>query len=188
MDLIRKIYNRVNLLQFIIRRLILPIKENIDIEKGVTISQKVVIDTRSNIKGGKIKVGEYTELLHGVCLMTYGGQIQIGKRCSINPYTVIYGHGNGVFIGDDVLIAGHCLIIPSNHNFENINQTINQQGLNSKGITINNDVWIGAGCKILDGVTIESGAIIAAGAVINKNVPKNAIMGGVPAKIIKYRR
>lgn len=187
MGLIRKIYNRVNILRHKLKVLTLKQLENIEIGKMVLISPNVLIDTHSNGKNGQISIGDGTELLHGVCLMTYGGKIHIGERCSINPYTVIYGHGKGVQIGNDVLIAGHCMIIPANHNFDDINKKINQQGLNSKGIIIKNNVWIGSGCKILDGVTIDSGAIIAAGCVVTKDVPENAIVGGVPSKIIKYR-
>ncbi|RZJ66074.1 MAG: acyltransferase [Flavobacterium sp.] len=137
--------------------------------------------------GGIIEVGKKTELLHGSLLMAYGGKITIGENCSINPYTVLYGHG-GLTIGNNVLIASHCVIIPSNHNFDDISIPINHQGETKKGISISDDVWIGAGCRILDGVTIGKGAIIAAGAVVNKDVPEYAIMGGVPAKLIRMRK
>jgi acetyltransferase-like isoleucine patch superfamily enzyme len=90
-------------------------------------------------------------------------------------------------IGDNVLIAGHTMIIPSNHNSQDLQIPINQQGENSKGIIIEDDVWIGAGCKILDGVCIKSGAIIGAGSVVTKDIPPNAIIAGVPGKLIKYR-
>jgi acetyltransferase-like isoleucine patch superfamily enzyme len=137
--------------------------------------------------GGEILIGKNNEFLHGVCLMTYGGKIKIGNNCSINPYTIIYGHGKGVSIGDNVLIAGHTMIIPVNHVFERMDTPICSQGTVSKGITIENNVWIGAGCKILDGIHIGTGAIIAAGSVVNKDIPKNVIVAGVPSKIIKNR-
>jgi len=119
--------------------------------------------------------------------MTYGGSIIIGDRCSINPHTVIYGHGKGTVIGNDVLIAAHCVIIPANHNFSDASRPINAQGVNSKGIIIHDNVWIGAGCTILDGVEIGAGAIVAAGCVVNRDVPENVIVGGVPCRIIKKR-
>lgn len=187
MDIVKKIYNRIDLFRFKWRRATLPIKENIQIGNHVRIHPRVTIDTRSHAKGGEIVIGNHSEVLHGSCLMAYGGKIKIGERCSINSNTIIYGHGKGVNIGNDVLIAGHCLIVPANHNFEKVDQPINQQGINSKGIIIKNNVWIGSGCRILDGIIIESGAIIAAGAVVTKDVPKNAIVGGIPSKVIKYR-
>ncbi len=136
--------------------------------------------------GGTITIGKDTHLLYGVLIMTYGGNIEIGERCSINPYSILYGHGN-LKIGNDVLIAAHTIIIPANHVFDNVEKPINIQGISAKGITIEDNVWIGAGCKILDGVTIGKGAIIAAGAVVNKNVPPYTIVGGVPAKELKKR-
>lgn len=148
------------------------------------IEKSVIID---NSNEGKIVIADNTIISHGCLLMSYGGQIRIGKKCNINPYTIIYGHGNGIIIGNDVLIAGHCLLIPSNHIFSDINIPINQQGEKSLGIIIEDDVWIGAGCKILDGVLIGKGAIIAAGSVVNKSIPPNTIVGGVPAKFIKNR-
>lgn len=159
-------------------------KKNVNIHSSVRISGSVQFDTRY---GGTITVGNNTELLTGVLLMTYGGNILIGNYCSINPYTILYGHGN-LTIGNNVLIAAHCVLIPANHKFADISIPINSQGITKKGITIEDDVWIGTGCKILDGVTIGKGAVIAAGAVVNKDVQAYTIVGGVPAKIIKIRK
>ena len=138
--------------------------------------------------GGEINIGNNNEFLFGVCLMTYGGSIRIGDNCSINPYTIIYGHGKGTIIGDNVLIAGHCMIIPSNHIYNDINIPINKQGEKSKGIVIEDDVWLGTGVKILDGVKIGKGAIVAAGAVVNSDVPSYSVYAGIPAKKIKERK
>ena len=157
---------------------------NIKVDSSVRIYPNVVLDADY---GGSITVGAKSELLHGVILMTYGGNIKIGENCSINPYTVLYGHGN-LTIGNNVLIAGHVLIIPANHIFDDLSVPVNQQGETRKGIVIEDNVWIGSGCRILDGVVIKSGAIIAAGAVVNRDVPSNTIVGGVPARIIKTRK
>jgi acetyltransferase-like isoleucine patch superfamily enzyme len=153
------------------------------INPSVKIYPNVVLNTEY---GGTITIGAKSELLHGVILMTYGGNIIIGNKCSINPYTILYGHGN-LTIGNNVLIAGHTLIIPANHIYTDINKPINVQGLTMKGIIIEDDVWIGSGCRILDGVTIGKGAIVAAGAVVNKTVEPYTIVGGIPAKLIKNR-
>ena len=80
------------------------------------------------------------------------------------------------------------MIIPSNHNFIRVDVPINSQGAKSIGIVIEDDVWIGHGCSILDGVTIGRGSVIAAGSVVNKNVLPMTVVAGVPAKQIGERR
>jgi acetyltransferase-like isoleucine patch superfamily enzyme len=159
-------------------------KKNLKIGKKNKLHRSVFFDLS---KGGKIILGSYNEILNGCILMPYGGSIIIGDNCSINPYTILYGHGKGLTIGNNVLIAGHCLIIPANHVYRETDKTINKQGIDSKGIDIEDDVWIGAGCKILDGVKIGRGAIIAAGSVVNKSVASFTLVAGVPAKFLRNR-
>jgi acetyltransferase-like isoleucine patch superfamily enzyme len=184
MALIKWLYHLLRNFGYKWRRFILTRNEKIRIDPSSQIYPACKIVTN---QGGNIAIGAGNEIMFGVCMMTYGGFIKIGDRCSINPYTIIYGVDKGTVIGNDVLIAGHCLIIPCNHIFGSIEKPINQQGYSSKGIVIEDNVWIAAGCQILDGVRIGSGAIIAAGSVVNKDVPPNAIVGGVPAKLIKMR-
>ncbi|HET6224881.1 MAG TPA: acyltransferase [Bacteroidia bacterium] len=157
--------------------------EKVQVDSSVTVASTAVVEIRY---GGEISIDAYTELLDGVLVLSYGGKIKIGKKCSINAYTIVYGHG-GVTIGDAVLIAGHCMIIPNNHNYKDKHVAIRDQGSTSKGIVIENDVWIGHGCSILDGVTIGKGAVIAAGSVVNRSVEPYTIYAGVPAKKIKDR-
>ncbi|HMO34365.1 MAG TPA: DapH/DapD/GlmU-related protein [Lacibacter sp.] len=149
-----------------------------------TIGRSVEFDTTL---GGDIIIGDNNEILTGCLIMTYGGTVRIGSQCSINPYTIVYGHGAGTVIGNNVLIAGHCMIIPANHVISRTDIPIRQQGVSSKGIIIEDDVWIGSGCRILDGVTIGRGAVVAAGSVVNKSVEPYSIVAGVPAKLIKKR-
>lgn len=176
----------LNLLERIVYRVRLwriVLNENIEISSSAVLSGTCVMDVS---KGGKISIGEQTQIHHGVLLMTYGGNIQIGNRCSINPYCLVYGHG-GVMIGDDVLIAGGCMIIPANHRFADNARSIKGQGVTKVGITIESDVWIGHGCSILDGTTIGRGAVIAAGTVVNRDIPPMSVVAGVPAKVIRSR-
>jgi acetyltransferase-like isoleucine patch superfamily enzyme len=157
--------------------------ENLIIGNNTYIEDDAKIRIR---EGGNIKIGDNCEILDGALISTYGGNITIGNNCSINPYTMIFGTG-GVTIGNNVLIAAQCMIVPVNHNFDQRHIPISEQGHNAKGILIEDDVWIGHGCSILDGVTIGQGAIIAAGSVVNKNIERFSVNGGVPVKKIKDR-
>lgn len=158
-------------------------ENNIFLCTTTKITESAKVETRF---GGEIFIGENTEVLDGVLILTYGGKIKIGNDCSINPYTIIYGHG-GVEVGNNVLIAGHCMIIPNNHNFSNKNISIREQGNTSKGIIIEDDVWIGHACSILDGVTLGKGSVISAGSVVTKSVEPYTIVAGIPAKTINKR-
>lgn len=135
---------------------------------------------------GQIRLGRNCHILRRAILASYGGEIVLGDRVSVNPYTVIYGHG-GVSIGSHTRIAAQVTIIPANHSFDDPDTPITDQPMRCQGIRIGEDVWIGAGARILDGVTIGNGAIIAAGAVVNKDVPEMMIYGGVPAREIGCR-
>ncbi len=156
---------------------------NIHVEDFYKIAPSAIVASKY---GGKISIGKNTLIWENAILMTYGGNIKIGSSCIINPFSIIYGHG-GTSIGNNVLIAAHCMIVPSNHNYAETSIPITEQGNTSKGIRIEDDVWIAHGCSILDGVTIGKGAIIGAGSVVNKDIPAYSIAAGVPARVIKSR-
>lgn len=158
-------------------------QKRVQLDSSVFLHPTAVIDTRY---GGCVRIGKQCEIREGVIISAHGGSIEIGNMCSINPYSVLYGHG-GLWIGNNVLIAAHCAIVPANHIFTSPHQTIQSQGIRSLGIKIENDVWIGAGTKVLDGVTIHSGAVIGAGSVVCKDVPPMSISVGVPARSIRLR-
>lgn len=127
------------------------------------------------------------------------GKVTIGKFTSLwGPGIFIMGRLNGIKIGRFCSIARYVSIQEDNHNSNRVttyflernllNEPLNENAEVSKGkINIGNDVWIGAGAQILSGVTVGDGAIVGAGAIVTKNVPSYAIVGGNPAKVIKYR-
>ena len=93
----------------------------------------------------------------------------------------------GIEIGNDVSIAHDVSIISFEHVYDNLNIPIKDQGLKSKKIKINDNVWVAAKAVLLAGTVINSGAIIGASAVVTKSCEKNTIYGGIPAKAIKKR-
>ncbi|MGM9551170.1 MAG: glycosyltransferase [Clostridia bacterium] len=113
-----------------------------------------------------------------------GREIEIGNNSSIGLNARISGP---LSIGDDVMMGPNVSIYTQNHETENIYKPMRLQTAPKKKVTIGNDCWIGANAIILPGVTIGNGVIVGAGAVVSKDVPDMAVVGGVPAKIIKYR-
>ena len=110
----------------------------------------------------------------------FGKFIQIGKNVFINHACSFLDMG-GITIEDDVLIAPKVNIITENHPVNPSDRKV----LVTKPVTIKNNAWIGTGATILPGVTVGKNAIVAAGAVVTKDVPDNSIVAGIPAKIIK---
>lgn len=112
--------------------------------------------------------------------------LELGNNVSIHPMCYIESSG-GISIGNDVSIAHGTTIMSEEHLFNEKNIAIKDQGCEYIPTKIEDNVWIGAGCRILAGSLIHSGSIVAAGAVVKGSVPPNNIVGGIPAKVIKVR-
>jgi len=130
-----------------------------------------------------ITIGEKTVIQSGF-RFSPKNKVIIGKECQINENVYI----QSATIGNYVLIAPNVAILASSHIFADKTIPIVHQGeISINPVFIGNDVWIGRNAIILPGIQIGKGAIIGAGAVITKNIPENAIVGGVPARVIKFR-
>lgn len=153
----------------------------------VTICKYATLEVDpSDSDKSKIIIGDQTLISSFAMLRTYGGTIKIGKSSFINSFTVLYGHGN-LTIGNGCLIGPQVCIVPVNYGFQDRDISLRIQTPSLKGISIEDDVWIGAGSTILDGCNIGKGSIVGAGAVVTKSVKPYSIVAGVPAKLISMR-
>lgn len=116
------------------------------------------------------------------------GDILIGENSYINSGCVLYS-GHGIRIGRDVLIAANCTIAATNHAFDRLDCPIRMQGFQPSrgGIVIEDDVWIGANCVLLDGTHVETGCILAAGSVVRHRLKAHGVYAGAPARWIRQR-
>ncbi len=159
---------------------------NVEIGDGVYIYRGVRINAPDN--NCRVLIGDRAALERGIDIA--GGencQIEIGERTFIGPYTCIGGPGH-VKIGKHCMIAAQTGIIANNHVFADPVQKIRDQGVTRKGITIEDDCWLGYGVKVLDGVTIGQGSVIGAGAVVTKDIPPYSVAVGMPARVISNRK
>lgn len=129
----------------------------------------------SELFGGQI--GEGSSVMPPVNIVR-GKMINIGKNVHI-MYNFTAMSTGGIVIGDDTMIAANVTIVTNNHDFDD------RPVITCKPVTIKRNVWIGVGAIILPGVTIGENSVVAAGAVVTKDVPPNTLVGGVPAKKIK---
>ncbi len=135
-----------------------------------------------------ISVGDYVIVKEGakICSCNAQATISIGHNTTIGYYTFIFASEH-ISIGQDCMIAPFVYLVDSDHDIAKA-KPMNQQENITAPIRIGNDVWIATGAKILKGVTIHDGAIIAAGAVVNQDVQPYEIVGGVPAKHLGNRK
>ncbi len=159
--------------------------DNIVLGDRVSVNRNATLHCYDS--NSSIDIGDGSIIKQFVQILTYPeGKIRLGQNCSVNPFCVLYGLG-GLDIGDNVRIATHTVIVPANHIFDDPSVPITKQKLSKQGVVIEDDVWVGAGVTILDGCRIGKGAVVAAGAVVNKDVKPFAVVGGVPCKVIKMR-
>jgi galactoside O-acetyltransferase len=156
----------------------------------VVISEGCVLDARNENSHRAITLENDVILSNNVMISCKNGSIKIGARTGINAQTIVQSTNNcPVTIGADVIIGPRCYIVGGgNYNTERLDIPIRQQGIkNDGGITIEDNIWLGANVTVLGGVKIGTGSVAAAGAVVTKPIPQRAICGGIPAKVIKTR-
>ena len=130
----------------------------------------------------KFWLGDYSVIESFCCINNAVGDVTIGDHTRIGIHCTVIGP---VCIGNNVNLAQGITVTALNHNFEDVTKRIDEQGVSTKPVVIGDDVWIGANAVILPGVTIGRHCVVAAGAVVTKDVPDNTLVGGVPAKVIK---
>ncbi|WEK03784.1 MAG: acyltransferase [Candidatus Devosia phytovorans] len=147
-------------------------------------------DIEDSTRGTLISIGQDCVIDSFVKIKPAGGHgdVTIGQRSVINSGCVLYT-GHGISIGNSVLVAANCTFAPVNHNYASRSILISEQGfLPSKGgIVIEDDVWIGANCVLLDGAHIKRGAVVGAGSVVRGILDAYGIYVGNPLRKVAER-
>jgi acetyltransferase-like isoleucine patch superfamily enzyme len=160
--------------------------DHIRLARGVYLDEGVYLHATPN----GIAIGENTFVMHHAELHVYNFRnlpnagIKIGCDSLIGEFCLIRGPG-GVTIGDHVYLSPAVHIYSSNHVFDDPRICFIDQGVTTKGVTIEDECWIGAMVVILDGVTIGRHSVVAAGSVVTKDVPPYSMVAGVPAQIVR---
>lgn len=130
----------------------------------------------------KFSLGNYSVIESFACINNAVGDVMIGDHTRIGLHNTIIGP---VTIGSHVNLAQGITVTALNHNFEDSEKRIDEQGVSTNTVVIEDDIWIGANAVVLPGVTIGHHSVVAAGAVVTKDVPPHSLVAGVPAKVIK---
>lgn len=148
---------------------------------GVSIGEQVFLSPHANIDPVEFHIGDNSYVAAHAYITDH---VHLGANTTVNPFTVIRGK---VRIGDAVRIGAHTSIIAFNHSMHP-DEPVYRQKHTVKGITIGDDVWIGSNVTVLDGVTVGSHAVLAAGAIVTRDVADWSIVGGNPARHLRDRR
>ena len=161
----------------------------IAIDPSAKISR--LADIEDSVRGTLIQIGKETVIDSFVKIKPAGGSGNciIGDNCFINSGCVIYT-GSGILIGNNVSIASNCTLAPANHHFSSKDIIIQKQGfLPSKGgIVIEDDVWIGANCVLLEGAILRHGCVVGAGSIVRSELEAYTVYAGSPLKPIGRRK
>ncbi len=159
----------------------------IHIGDNVVIDDYAVLDAKGADNQG-IFIDDNVMIGRSTVISCKNGDIYIGENTNIAMNCFIQS-AKEVNIGKNVLFAAYCYVIGGgDHETKRTDIPIIAQGQTVKGITINDNCWIGAGVNIIDGVNVDSDSIVGAGAVVTKSVPEFSVAVGVPAKIVKLRK
>ena len=166
------------------------------IEKDkITIGQKTKIHDRVKIDALSqegVRIGNHAVIGEGTIIECTGSLEHVGKGVKIGDRSTFgagcfFGAAGGIEIGDDVVAGQYVRFHSENHNYDDLQKPIREQGVTHKGIKIGSNCWIGAGAVFLDGAQLGDGCVVGANAVVTKAFPDNTVIAGIPAKRIRTR-
>jgi virginiamycin A acetyltransferase len=146
-------------------------------------------EIEESVRGTRIEIGAGCVIDAFVKIKPAGGDgdVVIGARCYLNSGVVVYS-GNGVTLGDDVIVAANCTLAPAGHDLSTRGRTMREGHAPSRGgIVVESDVWIGANSVLLDGARVGRGVVIGAGSVAGGELEPYGIYRGNPARLAGHR-
>jgi acetyltransferase-like isoleucine patch superfamily enzyme len=165
------------------RRLLTPAGRRMSLDGMLFLGGgvKLQIGRRARVRFGRwVWIGHDTKIRCHEGTVSIGDKTVLGQECTISAY-------QHVSIGEQCILADRVMLIDFDHNVTEVERPIRVQGIYKRDVRVGSNVWIGHGAQILRGVTVGDNAIIGAGAVVTKDVPANAVVAGVPARLLRMR-
>ena len=151
----------------------------------VVVDDLVVLDAKGTSNRG-IQVGNGVFLGRGTILSCKDGDIALGDHTNIGFHCEVFS-ASSVTVGRHGLFAAYTYLVGGGHEFERGGGPVVEQPRPSRGIALGENVWLGAGAKVLDGVRIGSDVVVGAGAVVTEDLPEGAVAAGIPARVLRIR-
>jgi acetyltransferase-like isoleucine patch superfamily enzyme len=169
--------------RLLVRRLLTPAGYRMKLDGMLFLGPRVTLQVG---RQAKLRFGRWTWIGHGTKIRCHEGEVRIGDKTVLGQECTISAYQH-VSIGEQCILADRVMLIDFDHNVAEVEQPIRQQGIYKRDVRVGNNVWIGFAAQILRGVTVGDNAIVGAGAVVTRDVPANAVVAGVPARIIRMR-
>ncbi len=134
----------------------------------------------------RVDFGRWVWIGHGTKIRCHEGMVSIGDKTVIGQECTISAYQH-VSIGEQCILADRVMLIDFDHNVAEVERPVRVQGIYKRDVRVGSNVWIGHGAQILRGVTVGDNAIVGAAAVVTRDVPANAVVAGVPARVIRMR-
>jgi acetyltransferase-like isoleucine patch superfamily enzyme len=133
-----------------------------------------------------VTLGRWSWIGHGTKIRAHEGEVSIGAKSVLGQECTISSFQR-VAIGRECIIADRVMMIDFDHGTVEVERTIRAQGIYKRDVTIGHNVWIGYGACVLRGVEVGDNAVVGTSAVVTSNVPDNAVVAGIPARVIRMR-
>jgi acetyltransferase-like isoleucine patch superfamily enzyme len=137
-------------------------------------------------RGARVKLGRWSWIGHGCKIRVHEGELEIGAKTVFGQECTISAFQH-ISIGRECIVADRVMIIDFDHGMVEVERPIREQGIYKRDVNIGHNVWIGYGACFLRGVTVGSNSVIGTSSVVTCDVPENAVVGGIPAKVIRMR-
>ena len=165
------------------RKFLSPYGRRLKLDGLAFIPRGVVLQIGRN---GRIELGRWSWLGHGTKIRCHEGVVSIGAKTVLGQECTISAYQH-VSIGRECVIADRVMLIDFDHGTVEVERPIRLQGIYKRDVRVGHNVWIGYGACILRGVTVGDNAVIGTNSVVTKDVPANAVVGGVPARVLRMR-
>jgi acetyltransferase-like isoleucine patch superfamily enzyme len=165
------------------RRFLTPAGRRMDLDGMLFLGGGVELQIA---RGARARFGRWVWIGHDTKIRCHEGEVSIGDKTVLGQECTISAYQH-VSIGEQCILADRVMLIDFDHNVAEVERPIRVQGIYKRDVRVGNNVWIGHAAQIMRGVTVGDNAIVGAGAVVTKDVPANAVVAGVPARVLRMR-
>ncbi len=164
----------------------LPDPRRLALARPTARSSSAATSSSRSRRGGTIRFGRFVWVGDGTKIRCHEGEVEIGAKTVLGQECTISAYRR-VRIGEQCVVADRAMFIDFDHGVVEVERPIRQQGIYKRDVEVGSNVWIGYGACVLRGVRVGDNSVIGTSSVVTRDVPANAVVGGVPAQLLRMR-